>query len=180
MFKLILLMAMGLGAMYMMHLLAQDYNKIRQPVAAAARVLASASNTVARSKRDNNEAVTKVHKFFNIPEQSISLNIANTTTLSIDWKRILSRDPFECLQSLICQLMSGAESHSREAKLLTEFLETTVALAPTKIERAFNRGLALRGATDRCYNEYPFCVYSAKTMIRVLTWFVESPIEEES
>lgn len=37
--RLLLLAAMGLGALYMMHLLAQDYNKIRQPVAKLARFL---------------------------------------------------------------------------------------------------------------------------------------------
>ncbi|XP_036329442.1 uncharacterized protein LOC118741550 [Rhagoletis pomonella] len=178
--ELLLLMGMGLGAMYMLHLLAQDYNKIRQPVAAAARALATASNAVARVKRGNTEAITKVYKLLNIQEQPGSHNTANTTTLSIEWKRILSRDPFECLLSLICQLMSGAEAHSREARLIKEFLETKVTHAPAKIGRAFSRGLALQGATDRCYDEYPFCVYSAKTMLRVLRWFVESPSEEDA
>lgn len=37
--RILLLAAMGLGAMYMMHILAQDYNKIRKPVAKLARFL---------------------------------------------------------------------------------------------------------------------------------------------
>jgi len=79
---------------------------------------------------------------------------------AIDWKRILARDPFECLQSLICQLMSGAEAHSSEAELLMNFLESSLEMAPVKIGRAFSRGLALRGSSDRCFDEYPFCLYS--------------------
>uniref|UniRef100_A0A034V206 Uncharacterized protein n=1 Tax=Bactrocera dorsalis TaxID=27457 RepID=A0A034V206_BACDO len=160
MLKLILLMAMGLGAMYMVHLLAQDYNKIRQPVAAAARAIVSSSNLRTRAKRDIYE------------------NVTNTTTLNIDWKIILSRDPFECLQSLICQLMSGADTHSLEAKLLMEFLEKTVVSAPVEVQFAFSRGLALHGSTETCYNVYPFCIYSANTMLRVLRWFAESPTED--
>lgn len=167
-------MAMGLGAMYMVHLLAQDYNKIRQPVAAAARAFISASSPITRAKRDSYEENIKIYNWLD----PTAKNVTNTTTLNIDWKIILSQDPFECLQSLICQLMSGADTHSNEAKLLMEFLEKTVDSAPVQIRFAFSRGLALRGSTENCYNVYPFCVYSAKTMLRVLRWFVESPIEE--
>ncbi|XP_036225471.1 uncharacterized protein [Bactrocera oleae] len=174
MLKLILLMAMGLGAMYMVHLLAQDYNKIRQPVAAAARAIVSASNLITRAKRDTYEDNVNV---YNLLHPTV-VNVTNTTTLNIDWKIILSRDPFECLQSLICQLMSGADTHSREAKLLMEFLEKTVDLAPVEVRFAFSRGLDLHGSTETCYNVYPFCIYSAKTMLRVLRWFAESPIED--
>ncbi|XP_054083637.1 uncharacterized protein LOC105209664 [Zeugodacus cucurbitae] len=174
MLKLILLMAMGLGAIYMVHLLAQDYNRIRQPVAAAARAIVSASNPITRAKRDSYAEDAKVHNWLHPTIK----NMTNTTTLNIDWKIILSRDPFECLQSLICQLMAGAENRSYEAKLLMEFLEKTVVSAPVEIRLAFSRGLALRKSTESCYNVYPFCVYSAKTMLRVLRWFADSPIEE--
>lgn len=37
--RLLLLAAVGLGALYMMHLLAQDYNKIRKPAMKLARFL---------------------------------------------------------------------------------------------------------------------------------------------
>ncbi|XP_067626258.1 uncharacterized protein [Eurosta solidaginis] len=177
---LILLMGMGLGALYMMHLLAQDYNKIRRPVSAAARALVSASNLVPRVKRETPKSITKVYMWVSQPEQSATQSSQNATSLNIDWKRILSRDPFECLQSLICQLASGAETQSHEAKLLLEFVEATVDMAPATIQRAFSKGLVFRGSTDRCYHEYPFCVYSAKTMIRVLRWFAEATIDDET
>lgn len=47
--RIILLAAMGLGSLWMLHLLAQDYNKIRPPVAKLARLLIS--------KRDVNAAL---------------------------------------------------------------------------------------------------------------------------
>lgn len=52
--RLILLAGMGLGALYMMHLLAQDFNKIRQPVAKLARLLISKRDLNAVLK-DGNE-----------------------------------------------------------------------------------------------------------------------------
>lgn len=39
--RIIILAAMGLGSLWMLHLIAQDYNKIRQPVAKLARLLIS-------------------------------------------------------------------------------------------------------------------------------------------
>lgn len=47
--RIILLAAMGLGSLWMIHILAQDYNKIRQPAAKLARLLIS--------KRDLNAAL---------------------------------------------------------------------------------------------------------------------------
>lgn len=39
--RLVLLAAMGLGALYLLHLLAQDYMKIRKPAARLAKLLLS-------------------------------------------------------------------------------------------------------------------------------------------
>ncbi|XP_030555430.1 uncharacterized protein LOC115758796 [Drosophila novamexicana] len=182
--RVVLLAVMGLGAMYMMHLLAQDWNRIR-PIQGITNLAGQASSAL------NLQGVTS---FIGQSSSALSLQRGKRAALSrelswvhgrqdagavhqaasIDWKRILARDPFECLQSLICQLMSGAEAHSAEAELLMNFMESSLELAPAKIGRAFSRGLALRGRTDRCYNEYPFCLYSAKTMLRILRWFSET------
>lgn len=169
-------MAMGLGAMYMLHLLAQDWDKIRQPIpAAVTRVLTGASrnldNFIVRGKRDLGPRQLR-H-----PPKIAQQNMIKRTNFSenvIDWKRILSRDPFECLQSLVCQLLSGAEKNSEESVLICDFLEENISVAPAKIGRAFSRGLAFRGQTERCYDEYPFCWYSAKTMLKMLKWFAET------
>ncbi|KAH8271097.1 hypothetical protein KR018_007820, partial [Drosophila ironensis] len=190
--RFILLAATGLGAMYMMHLLAQDWVRIRpirgitqlagmvaQPVQMAIAPIqqASASLNLFRSRR---EAVQ--HHELNWVRGSKdsggrrnrAAGTAERPPPAIDWKRILSRDPFECLQSLICQLMSGAEAEVPEAELLMDYLESSLEMAPIKIGRAFSRGLAFKGSTELCFNEYPFCLYSAKTMIRILRWFSET------
>ncbi|GBP06630.1 hypothetical protein EVAR_72547_1 [Eumeta japonica] len=110
----------------------------------------------------------------NTIRQGNEIKRTNASAVTIDWKRILSRDPFECLQSLVCQLLSGAEHASEEALLLCDFLEENISVAPAKIGRAFSRGLAYRGRTELCYNEYPFCWYSAKTMLKMLKWFSDT------
>lgn len=204
--RLLLLMAMGLGAMYMLHLLAQDWNKIRRPIPpAVTRILTGASTQldryITRGRRDTNghhfsaaipvrnnkrqrlRSRSNVRKRNATATTSAAASLAaslNTNTINIDWKRILSRDPFECLQSLICQLLSGAEKNSNEAAMLCDFLEQNVSMAPAKIGRAFGRGLALRGQTERCYDEYPFCWYSAKTMLKMLKWFADTVHSDES
>ncbi|XP_073821568.1 uncharacterized protein [Musca autumnalis] len=178
-FRVLILMAMGLGAMYMLHLLAQDWDKIRQPVpAAVARLLTGASrnldNFIVRGKRDITHHQQQQQRHIRRVPEKIITRKSNSTASVIDWKRILSRDPFECLQSLVCQLLSGAEKNSEEAVLICDFLEENISVAPSKIAQAFSRGLAYRGRTERCYDDYPFCWYSAKTMLKMLKWLAET------
>lgn len=57
--RIILLAAMGLGSLWMLHLIAQDYNKIRQPVAKLARLLISKRDLNAvLDNGDNGNAVS--------------------------------------------------------------------------------------------------------------------------
>ncbi|EDW77926.2 uncharacterized protein Dwil_GK24745 [Drosophila willistoni] len=186
-FRVILVAVMGLGAMYMMHLLAQDWNRIR-PIQGITNLAGQATSQLQGIATQAGSGLQSIASLAGRASAS-AFNRGKRSTRqelyarglrphpTVDWKRILSRDPFECLQSLICQLMSGAEQSSPEAELLMDFLESSVEMAPAKIGRAFSRGLALRGSTESCYNEYPFCLYSAKTMLRILRWFSESEIK---
>lgn len=186
---------MGLGAMYMMHLLAQDWNRIRpiqgltnlagqvsstlnlqQIPALAGQASSALTSALQRGKRET--LVKELGWVHERPDTGGSAN--DRPKSSIDWKNILARDPFDCLQSLICQLMSGAEAHVPEAELLMNFLESSLEMAPAKIGRAFSRGLALRGNSESCYNEYPFCLYSAKVMLRILRWFSKTSSSPEN
>ncbi|KAH8281927.1 hypothetical protein KR054_004175, partial [Drosophila jambulina] len=196
--RVILLAATGLGAMYMMHLLAQDWVKIR-PIRGITQLAGMAAQPIQMAIAPIQQASASLNLFRTRREVSSSQGhdlgwvrrtqdsgggrgrVQRPPPPAIDWKRILSRDPFECLQSLICQLMSGAEAKVPEAELLMDYLESSIEMAPVKIGRAFSRGLALRGSTELCFNEYPFCLYSAKTMLRILRWFSETgqvPLEE--
>ncbi|XP_034101314.1 uncharacterized protein LOC132783557 [Drosophila nasuta] len=190
-FRVVLFAVMGLGAMYMMHLLAQDWTRIR-PIQGITNLAGQASNALNLQNLAGQipQLAGQIPNLASQASAALNLQRGKRGTLQrkqhavpgIDWKRILARDPFECLQSLICQLMSGAEAQSSEAELLMDFLESSLEMAPAKIGRAFSRGLALRGNSERCYDEYPFCLYSAKTMLRILRWFSETkspPMDEE-
>lgn len=50
--RIILLAGMGLAALYMMHLLAQDFNRIRRPIANAVRGLISKRDLEAVTQQD--------------------------------------------------------------------------------------------------------------------------------
>lgn len=102
-FRLLLLAAIGLGALYVLHLLAQDFQKIRRPVQAAKALLSL-------GKRDVSNVLTTTEE--PPPEE-----------LDIDWYRILSYDPLSCALSLVCQLSTGEELRTtEEGKLLYGFV----------------------------------------------------------
>lgn len=50
--RILLLAGMGLGALYMMHLLAQDFNRIRRPIANVVRGLISKRDLEAVTQQD--------------------------------------------------------------------------------------------------------------------------------
>ncbi|XP_055302774.1 uncharacterized protein LOC129568642 isoform X2 [Sitodiplosis mosellana] len=132
---------MGLGALYLLHLLAQDYMKIRKPAAKLAKFLLS--------KRD----LDAVERF------------------EIDWDRILKHDaPFKCAQSLICQITAGTEKDNEDALIISHLLEyaMTGGGVPEEIELAHSRGKQSEKSFERCYKHYPYCPYSARTMLKVL------------
>lgn len=115
---------MGLGALYLMHLLAQDYMKIRKPAAKLASFLLS--------KRDL-DAVNSISVFQFCITKTIHLFVKNTAQLytfhlkqqefNIDWNRILKNDPLKCAQSLICQICAGAERDNKDVTPIIHLLE---------------------------------------------------------
>lgn len=87
--RLIFLAAMGLGSLYMLHILAMDFNRIRKPVTTLAKLL--------------------------IFKRDVS-GVVNNDNIEIDWNRIQNNDPLNCAMSLICQIVAGAENNNNEAK----------------------------------------------------------------
>lgn len=41
----------------------------------------------------------------------------------IDWDRILKNDPLKCAQSLICQVIAGAEKNNEEAVIIETLIQ---------------------------------------------------------
>lgn len=120
--RLLLLAALGLGSLYLLHLLAQDYMKIRKPAAKLASFLLS--------KRDL-DAVNQVFRFSFVTPffytrkkyclvEHFSFKIKE---FNIDWGRILKNDPLRCAQSLICQISAGAEKDNKDVIPIVHLLE---------------------------------------------------------
>jgi malonyl CoA-acyl carrier protein transacylase len=40
----------------------------------------------------------------------------------IDWDKVLTRDPFSCALSLVCQLAAGAEKANQDANAIHELI----------------------------------------------------------
>lgn len=40
----------------------------------------------------------------------------------IDWEQILKKDPLKCAQSLICQVVAGAEPKNQDAIIINELM----------------------------------------------------------
>lgn len=97
-----------------------------------------------------------------------------------NWTDIINSDPLGCVPSLICQIISGAERSNKEAALFAEFVRYSVSpgnnssdSVPKKVLEAYNYGLKFKRRPSKCYPKYPFCIYSAKTMFGVLSWYLK-------
>lgn len=86
------------------------------------------------------------------------------------WDQILEYDPLKCVESLVCQVSSGAEKNNTEARNILSAVGFTYYFIPQKIKHAYDLGR--KNNTDMCFDEYPFCMYSAGFMLRMLTWFL--------
>lgn len=70
-YRILVLAAIGLASLYMLHLLAQDYNKIRKPVMKLARFL---------GKRDTNTVLHRNEaKVFNLKKQIKCIHLIHST-----------------------------------------------------------------------------------------------------
>ncbi|CRK91929.1 CLUMA_CG005547, isoform A [Clunio marinus] len=155
--RLIVMMIVSLGALYTIHLLAQDFTKISSGAGRVASTLFG--------KRDLDDANRRA----NITDLEIEFE------KKIDWNNILSKDPFNCALSLICQLSAGAEKNNNEANQIYEFITHTIehTKVPKKLSKAYQSGLDFnknrKNDFIKCYKMFPLCPYSSKTMMKLIT-----------
>ncbi|XP_055684773.1 uncharacterized protein LOC129790944 [Lutzomyia longipalpis] len=150
--KLILLGILLLGSLYCLHLLAQDYQKIRRPAQMATKAVAKALGLdflTGRRRRSTDEQHEQ-------PEASIQ------------WDTLLRHDPLLCAPSLVCQLAAGATVDFHEGVSIKNFILTNAnESAPEKVKKA--RELGHRAdSVKECFKKFNFCPYSAKTMLRII------------
>lgn len=134
-------------------------------------------------KRD----VKNADRQLNITKQEIEFE------QKIEWNKVLSRDPFNCALSLVCQLSAGAAKQDEEAnkiyefiswvprkivKIVTKFISIFCShtiehtKVPKKLKNAYDLGIeynkGVKSDFKKCYKNYPICPYSADTMLRLI------------
>lgn len=103
--KVVLMMVFCLGTLWMLHLLARDYQRIRKPAQTAARLL----GYFGRKKRDVSA----------LEEGALAENPDDNMTHSVNWDFIMKFDPLECAQSMICQLATDEDQYDEESEAIS-------------------------------------------------------------
>lgn len=158
--RLLLLAGLGVGALYLLHLLAQDFNKIRKPAQAVKALL--------KLKREiDTQPFTKqfLEKLFE-------------KTAQLDWSKILLNDHRSCTLLLVCQLASmNATILVENGQIVNEFIEApedAYNSAPEVVRHAYDLGVQTRANADSkdCLAEYPLCPYPGEAMVRFLQTYI--------
>lgn len=137
------------------------------------------------------------YKTNSIAKKIVKSNFFQMQEFNIDWNRILKNDPLKCAQSLICQILAGAEEDNKDVIPIIHFLKYVLSSfirhfkkyamliinhdiffknyryaidigAPEEIEIAYQRGQNATGFSEKCYKSYPYCPYAARTMLKIL------------
>ncbi|KAG8319015.1 hypothetical protein J6590_100345 [Homalodisca vitripennis] len=109
---MVILAAAGLAGMYMVHLLAQDWTKIRPNRPAATRLLQQALQGI--SKRS-------------IPDEIVDDSLNEIPT----WDSALEQDPLGCARKLVCTLATRPRSSLRTEE--TNILAMVSMQSPEKL-----------------------------------------------
>ena len=80
------------------------------------RIFSNPAGSAIFGKRDVEAAELREELKLNITKQEIEFE------QKIEWNKILSRDPFSCALSLVCQLAAGAAKDNEEANRIYEFI----------------------------------------------------------
>ncbi|XP_055710909.1 uncharacterized protein LOC129806380 [Phlebotomus papatasi] len=149
--KLILLGILLLGSLYCLHLLAQDYQKIRRPVQMAAKAAAKSLGLDFLTGRKRRSVEESEHG----------------QPPGIQWDTVLRHDPLLCSVSLVCQLAAGAAEIPDFYEIRNFILSNANDSAPEKVKKARNLGRNANSVKE-CFQKFNFCKLSAKTMLRII------------
>ena len=80
------------------------------------RIFFNSAGSAIFGKRDVDAAEIREELRLNITRKEIEFE------QKIEWNKILTRDPFSCALSLVCQLAAGAAKDNEEANRIYEFI----------------------------------------------------------
>ncbi|XP_034244210.1 uncharacterized protein LOC117646936 [Thrips palmi] len=158
--RLALLAAMGLAGMYMLHMLAQDYNKITnrpRPAVAATRALFRAI-----TKRDVS-AVSDERGAVEAPSRR--------GVMAHLLRQVLMQDPLGCARKLVCQLSAstkGLRPHETAIlRLVQRSEEDDDDEAAAEFRAAEQLGQSSKDAA-KCAARYSKCLIEARAFLKLL------------
>lgn len=105
--RLVIMAALGLAGLYMLHNLAQDFQKIYSQFQEGGGVGGGKWLT----KRSANSS-----EYYQVNESSKEL--PEDAYPDIDWDKILSRDPVGCARSFVCQIVADSRQERQEDVIL--------------------------------------------------------------
>ncbi|XP_018575961.1 uncharacterized protein LOC108914603 [Anoplophora glabripennis] len=146
--RLVILASLGLAGLWMVHTLAQDYNKIQ-----------TGGGDATSSGGD-----TRIFK----------RSVEAAQSHRIDWETILSKDPASCTRSFICQLAATDREHlSKEELLMLELSRDTLekeSWASKELQEAINHGQKVK-QPNQCMKIYKYCPFTSQMMLTLLKMF---------
>ncbi|XP_049859734.1 uncharacterized protein LOC126354258 [Schistocerca gregaria] len=154
--RLALVAVMGLAGMYMLHVLAQDYNAIRQPVKAKVASAILRSVIAKRSAADS-------------PVFGEAAGAAAGRP-SLDWGRVLRADPAGCARRVLCELAAEPQLRLSDAdrRLLALVTDGGGGGRGDVSWRAFWRAVEVgRASADRaaCWAAFRGCPHSTALIL---------------
>ncbi|XP_026288491.1 uncharacterized protein LOC113213596 [Frankliniella occidentalis] len=164
--RLAILLALGLGGMYMLHMLAQDYNKITNRPARPAVAAATRALTRAIGKRDVGAVLQERGQ-----EQSEWGPMRRAVGHVL--KQVLLQDPLGCARKLVCQLAASKSETLRphEAAILRLVERSKLEDGDDDASAEFRAAQRLgksSGDEARCATRYSRCLIEARTMLKLL------------
>ncbi|EEB18250.1 hypothetical protein Phum_PHUM506940 [Pediculus humanus corporis] len=154
--KLLIMMGAGLAGMYMMHLLAQDYNKY------------TSLNRPSRSVDNLHDNTTTF-----IMDEEVVRESENNYRLNeiITFEKIIQFDPTGCARRYVCTIATKSNKKQNQyERNLIQILRSNNGKHDTGRE-AFNFALNLgrdKKDPDACAREYSKCLFSVSEMLKLV------------
>ncbi|XP_050528923.1 uncharacterized protein LOC126898682 [Daktulosphaira vitifoliae] len=168
--RLALLAGMGLMGMWMLHKLAQDYQKIsngnHRPMGAAAagHAIASTGRLLGLWKRS-------------IPETTVESYVDDDSLHKIfKFDDILLQDRSMCARKIVCEIAATPKSQLNQVELnILKLLSPNEHYDENSAKNIFRKAMELgrrKKNTRACDLEYKKCIFNTRTMFKLFTSFM--------
>ncbi|GLV36250.1 uncharacterized protein CBL_08743 [Carabus blaptoides fortunei] len=150
MVKIVIIAGLGLAGMWMLHTLAQDYDKISNRFMG---ISTPAKSAISKRSSDGTVPETDIPGF---PE--------------LKWESVLSQDPEGCVPDFICQLAAVPDENLLPNERNVLKLIRATSEKNTRANKIVRQALRLgeRIHASQCYKYYPSCPYTRQTILSIM------------